>query len=61
MNAEKPCLITESPNLCPNRDEYLFWDMFHPTEHAAELAALALYGGLPPLVGPMNFSQLVEI
>ncbi|KAI3784541.1 hypothetical protein L1987_43641 [Smallanthus sonchifolius] len=33
-------------NLCWNRDEFLFWDKFHPTEKASELAALALVYGI---------------
>ncbi|KAK1432594.1 hypothetical protein QVD17_09491 [Tagetes erecta] len=45
--------------LCSNRDDYLFWDKFHPTEKASELAALALvYGEGSEYVTPMNFSSL---
>ncbi|PKI74444.1 hypothetical protein CRG98_005208 [Punica granatum] len=61
LNAKKPCNISENPNLCPNRSEYVFWDMFHPTEHAAGLVAETLYDGFSPIVVPMNFSQLAQI
>lgn len=61
LNAEKMNVITESPNLCPNGREYQLWDMFQPTEQAAQLAALALSDGYHPLVVPMNFSQLAQI
>ncbi|KAL8251426.1 hypothetical protein R6Q59_035119 [Mikania micrantha] len=46
-------------NLCSNRDDFLFWDLFHPTEKASQLAALTLvYGEGPEYVTPMNFSSL---
>ncbi|KAK1432595.1 hypothetical protein QVD17_09492 [Tagetes erecta] len=32
-------------NLCSNRDDYLFWDKFHPTDRASKQAALALVYG----------------
>ncbi|XP_059670789.1 GDSL esterase/lipase At5g33370-like [Cornus florida] len=59
FNGEEEC----NPNskLCPNRDDYLFWDWFHPTEAASELAALTLYGGGNEFVTPMNLSQLATI
>ncbi|XP_052196413.1 GDSL esterase/lipase At4g28780-like isoform X2 [Diospyros lotus] len=52
-------LCTQSDNLCRNREDYLFWDWYHPTQHASQLAALTLYGAAPPFVTPVNFSQLV--
>ncbi|XP_008813060.1 GDSL esterase/lipase At5g55050-like [Phoenix dactylifera] len=45
---------------CANRTEYLFWDWFHPTQAASEMAAEALYGGSKKIVTPMNFKQLAE-
>ncbi|KAF3434800.1 hypothetical protein FNV43_RR21886 [Rhamnella rubrinervis] len=48
-------------NLCLKRDEYLFWDLFHPTQAASKLAALTLYSGPPRFVTPINFSQLAEV
>ncbi|KAI3804052.1 hypothetical protein L1987_32220 [Smallanthus sonchifolius] len=56
LNAEKSC--TPDANLCSNRDEHLFWDLFHPTQYAAELAATTLYNGGLQFVAPINFSQL---
>ncbi|KAF4350558.1 hypothetical protein G4B88_030091 [Cannabis sativa] len=47
--------------LCPNRHEYLFWDLFHPTETASELAAVTLFSGPPSFVYPINFAQLAEV
>ncbi|KVH92259.1 Lipase, GDSL [Cynara cardunculus var. scolymus] len=46
-------------NLCAKRSDFLFWDQFHPTETASELAALTLvYGEGSEYVTPMNFSSL---
>ncbi|KAF8012651.1 hypothetical protein BT93_I0720 [Corymbia citriodora subsp. variegata] len=60
LNAQIPCNIADSPNLCPNRSEYFFWDMYHPTQHVAQLAAVTLFTGDLSFVAPMNFSQLVQ-
>ena len=49
----------EGVNLCQNRDEYLFWDAFHPSQKASKLAALALViGEDPEFVTPINFGSL---
>ncbi|GJV92148.1 GDSL esterase/lipase-like protein [Tanacetum coccineum] len=46
--------------LCSNRADFLFWDKFHPTEKASEIAALTLvYGEGAQYVTPMNLSSLV--
>ncbi|PRQ47287.1 putative triacylglycerol lipase [Rosa chinensis] len=58
LNGVFPCFFLLGPNLCPNRREVLFWDLYHPTEYASELAALTLYGGGTRYVTPINFSQL---
>ncbi|GMI66094.1 CUTIN SYNTHASE2 [Hibiscus trionum] len=58
-NGTYPCNQTAS--FCSNRDEYLFWDRFHPTQRASELAALSLFGASEWLVSPMNFSQLLGV
>lgn len=60
LNGEKPCNIADSPNLCPNRDKYLFWDSNNPTQYAAHLAAITLFTGDLSFVAPMNFGQLVQ-
>ncbi|XP_076956417.1 GDSL esterase/lipase 6-like [Bidens hawaiensis] len=56
LNAERSC--TPDANLCSNRDEYLFWDLNHPTRYASELAAVTLYSGGKQFVTPINFAQL---
>ncbi|XP_021274922.1 GDSL esterase/lipase At5g33370-like [Herrania umbratica] len=51
----------QTASFCANRDEYLFWDQFHPSQKASELAALTLFGASESLVAPMNFSQLLGV
>ncbi|KAG9139069.1 hypothetical protein Leryth_026411 [Lithospermum erythrorhizon] len=52
---------TPTSNLCKNRDEYLFWDWFHPTQRASSLAALTLvFAEGKEFVTPINFSQLAS-
>ncbi|KAK3018049.1 hypothetical protein RJ639_005174 [Escallonia herrerae] len=60
FNGQSPCRV--GANLCSNRNDYLFWDMFHPTQAASKLAALTLvYAEGPEFVKPMNFSQLAAV
>lgn len=56
LNAEGICNATA--NLCSDRRQYMFWDLFHPTHAAAGLAAITLYGGPTLYVSPINFAQL---
>nr|XP_043625482.1 GDSL esterase/lipase At5g33370-like [Erigeron canadensis] len=56
LRAQKGC--SPKASLCPNRENYLFWDLFHPTQYASELAANTLYNGGPEFVKPINFAQL---
>ncbi|KAI8023158.1 GDSL esterase/lipase [Camellia lanceoleosa] len=58
LNAEILCNATA--NLCMNRKEYLFWDLYHETQTAAQLAAVMLYDGPPSFVTPITFRQLAE-
>lgn len=56
LNAQGICNATA--NLCSDRRQYIFWDLFHPTHAAARLAANTLYGGPTLYVSPINFAQL---
>ncbi|XP_048230982.1 GDSL esterase/lipase At5g55050 [Ricinus communis] len=60
-NGEYPCYKPINPNLCKNRSEYLFWDMYHPSQAASQLLADSLYKGDTNYMTPMNFSQLAEV
>lgn len=59
-NAEKACFINYKPNMCLKRKEFLFWDMYHPTEYASRLAAFALFNENSSFVTSINFSQLAQ-
>ncbi|KAK9164638.1 hypothetical protein Syun_005540 [Stephania yunnanensis] len=58
FNAQLECNRTAA--VCGNRDKYLFWDQYHPTQAASALAAETLYDGTTEFVTPINFKQLVE-
>jgi len=45
---------------CSNRDEYIFWDPFHPTERVNILAQEQFLNGGLDVVSPMNVAQLVN-
>nr|GEU48615.1 cation/H(+) antiporter 2-like [Tanacetum cinerariifolium] len=49
----------EGLDLCPDRDDYLFWDAFHPTQKASILAAQVLvFSQDQNFVAPVNFKSL---
>ncbi|KAF0922674.1 hypothetical protein E2562_001072, partial [Oryza meyeriana var. granulata] len=50
------CLPFQRP--CLNRNSYIFWDAFHPTERVNVLLGKAAYSGGADLVHPMNIQQL---
>ncbi|KAL6564666.1 hypothetical protein OROMI_016116 [Orobanche minor] len=39
---------------CTNRDEYYFWDWYHPTEAATLLSADTVYDSMAPLFAPLG-------
>ncbi|MFS7954983.1 putative triacylglycerol lipase [Helianthus anomalus] len=46
-------------HLCKYRDDYLFWDKFHPTQKASKLAATVVVSSQDPaFVSPINFGSL---
>ncbi|XP_059297302.1 GDSL esterase/lipase At1g71691-like [Lycium ferocissimum] len=56
---EVTCLPFQTP--CPNRNEYLFWDAYHPTSAVnLLLGSMAFYGG-PNFTYPMNIEQLAGL
>ncbi|XP_050206723.1 GDSL esterase/lipase At4g28780-like [Mercurialis annua] len=48
-------------NLCKNRDEYVFWDPFHPTERASRILVQQLMTGSTKYMNPMNLSTIMAI
>ncbi|KAJ3683202.1 hypothetical protein LUZ60_013429 [Juncus effusus] len=56
-NGQFTCLPYQIP--CPDRSKYLFWDAFHPTDHANQIYATKTYNSTSPSeVYPMNIQQL---
>ncbi|CAH2050124.1 unnamed protein product [Thlaspi arvense] len=55
---ELPCNATAK--LCKTRNNFVFWDMFHPTQAAFQLTAVILHDGEARFVAPVNFRKLTE-
>ncbi|XWS24741.1 hypothetical protein CRYUN_Cryun27aG0009800 [Craigia yunnanensis] len=53
------CLPFQTP--CPNRDQYVFWDAFHPTEKVNIIMARKAFNGDTSIVYPMNIERLANI
>ena len=46
---------------CPNRDQYIFWDAFHPTAAANIIIGRKALNGDLSQVYPMNIQQLTTL
>ncbi|XP_052202374.1 GDSL esterase/lipase At1g71691-like [Diospyros lotus] len=53
------CLPFQTP--CPNRDQYVFWDAFHPTEAVNIIMGRKAFSGDQTVVYPMNIQQLANL
>ncbi|CAI0448956.1 unnamed protein product [Linum tenue] len=51
---------TPASNLCSNRDEYVYWDPYHPTERSAEAILEVILTGPPDVISPMNLNTMME-
>ncbi|KAL2526311.1 GDSL esterase/lipase [Abeliophyllum distichum] len=51
-------LCTPFSNLCDNRDEYVFWDPFHPSERANRLIVQQIMNGSSTYMYPMNLNTI---
>ncbi|KAJ4829456.1 hypothetical protein Tsubulata_015708 [Turnera subulata] len=58
---KKACWDEDNGTVCPDRDQCVFFDGFHPTQKLAELAAEALVHGGKNYIEPINFSELVSM
>ncbi|GMJ11254.1 CUTIN SYNTHASE2 [Hibiscus trionum] len=54
-------LCTPYSNLCPNRDEYAFWDPFHPSERANGIIVDMILKGSTDHMSPMNLSTFLAL
>uniref|UniRef100_A0A7N0U720 GDSL esterase/lipase n=1 Tax=Kalanchoe fedtschenkoi TaxID=63787 RepID=A0A7N0U720_KALFE len=54
-------LCTPISPLCPNRDHYVYWDAFHPTEKADGVIVHKIMEGPLDHMTPMNLSMLLRL
>ncbi|XP_057802362.1 GDSL esterase/lipase At5g33370-like [Salvia miltiorrhiza] len=54
-------LCTPLSNLCPNRDLYVFWDPFHPSERANRIIVRQILTGSNTYMHPMNLSTILAM
>lgn len=54
-------LCTAMSNLCADRDAYVFWDAYHPTEKANRIIVSQFVRGSLDYVSPLNLSAALEI
>lgn len=52
-------LCTPLSNVCPNRDIYVFWDPYHPSERANRLIVEKFMIGSTKYMYPMNLSTIM--
>ncbi|KAK9271160.1 hypothetical protein L1049_026749 [Liquidambar formosana] len=53
------CLPFQTP--CPNREQYVFWDAFHPTEAVNIIMGRKAFNGDQSFVYPINIQQLANL
>ncbi|XP_030477365.1 GDSL esterase/lipase At5g33370-like [Syzygium oleosum] len=54
-------LCTAASNLCPNRDQYAFWDPFHPSQKANGFIVQSIMKGSTKYMYPMNLSTILAL
>ncbi|GKA96321.1 GDSL esterase/lipase-like protein [Tanacetum coccineum] len=59
LKADVPC--TPISTYCSNRNDHLFWDLYHPTERVSNIFIDLLYNGPKRFTLPMNVEQLVRL
>lgn len=57
LNADVPCLPIAK--FCSNRNNHLFWDLYHPTQEAHRMFANYIFDG--PFTYPLNLNQLIAL
>ncbi|KAK4852112.1 hypothetical protein QYF36_021206 [Acer negundo] len=54
-------LCTVLSNLCPDRNQYAFWDPFHPSEKANRIIVQQIMSGSTQYMTPMNLTTFLAI
>ncbi|KAH9326027.1 hypothetical protein KI387_006205 [Taxus chinensis] len=59
FNGLAPC--DHLARCCPDRDNYVFWDAFHPTEKASRIIAARFMNGPPSDMSPLNLKTMMQL
>ncbi|KAH7840745.1 hypothetical protein Vadar_021052 [Vaccinium darrowii] len=51
----------EGYTVCPNPDQFLFWDYFHPSEHTYNLISKIFWSGTQSRIRPLNLKDLANL
>ncbi|CAL5208362.1 unnamed protein product [Lathyrus oleraceus] len=54
-------LCTLASNICQRREDYLFWDAFHPSEKANKLIVEKIMTASTEFIYPMNLSTILAL
>ncbi|CAA2954096.1 GDSL esterase lipase At5g33370-like [Olea europaea subsp. europaea] len=54
-------LCTVFSNICDNRDDYVFWDPFHPSERANRLIVEQIFNGSRTHMYPKNLNTIMAL
>ncbi|XP_042494407.1 GDSL esterase/lipase At1g71250-like isoform X2 [Macadamia integrifolia] len=57
--AQMTCLPLSIP--CPNRNQFIFWDAFHPTQAVNTILSQRAFSGPPSDCYPINIQQMAQI
>ena len=59
-DATTPCFDADALTVCPNPEEYMFWDTVHPTTAGHEIISNALYEQLSA-IGPLSATSSATV
>ncbi|XAR72286.1 hypothetical protein NMG60_11018873 [Bertholletia excelsa] len=51
----------EGYTVCPNPNQFMFWDYFHPSEHTYKLISKILWSGRQSRIRPVNLKTLANV
>ncbi|KAL8488301.1 hypothetical protein ACS0TY_024090 [Phlomoides rotata] len=54
-------LCTIASNICEDRDKYVFWDAFHPSDRANRIIVQTIYNGSDEYMAPMNLKTIMDL
>lgn len=57
LNARIPCLPVVK--YCSNRTQFVFWDLYHPTQIVSQMLTDAFFDGSANEISPINVRQLI--